>query len=114
MSIATAQEHMSLFRSKLASILIHWKTNIAQTTPRSEQSNEVGDDSDCVEIFSSPDNEKKFTSKKRIDDSQQSKPSSNQAKYQSLMSVLSRMGKNELISGLCNYIKSIDCAETSQ
>uniref|UniRef100_A0A0E0A840 Ubiquitin-like protease family profile domain-containing protein n=1 Tax=Oryza glumipatula TaxID=40148 RepID=A0A0E0A840_9ORYZ len=100
--------------SKLASILIRWKTNTAQTTPRSEQSNEVRDDSDCVEIFSSPDNEKKFTSKKRIDDSQESKPSSNQAKYQSLMSVLSRMGKNELISGLCNYIKSIDCAETSQ
>uniref|UniRef100_A0A0E0LN63 Ubiquitin-like protease family profile domain-containing protein n=1 Tax=Oryza punctata TaxID=4537 RepID=A0A0E0LN63_ORYPU len=98
----------------LASILIRWKTNTAQITPKSEQNDDIGDDSDCVEILSSTDNEKKFTSKRHIDDSQESKPSCNQTKYQSLMSILSRMGVNELISGLCNYIKSIDCAQTLQ
>uniref|UniRef100_A0A0E0KSY4 Ubiquitin-like protease family profile domain-containing protein n=1 Tax=Oryza punctata TaxID=4537 RepID=A0A0E0KSY4_ORYPU len=74
------QEHMTLFRSNLVSILIH--------------------------------NENKFTSKRHIDNSEESKPSYNQTKYQSLMSVLSKMEVSELISGLCNYIKSIDCAQT--
>uniref|UniRef100_A0A0E0LW18 Ubiquitin-like protease family profile domain-containing protein n=1 Tax=Oryza punctata TaxID=4537 RepID=A0A0E0LW18_ORYPU len=53
------QEHMTLFRSKLASILIRWKTNTAQTTPKSEQSDVIGDNSDCVKIFSSMDNKKR-------------------------------------------------------
>uniref|UniRef100_A0A0E0KQP9 Uncharacterized protein n=1 Tax=Oryza punctata TaxID=4537 RepID=A0A0E0KQP9_ORYPU len=105
---------MTLFKSKLANILIRWKTNTVQITTKSEQNDDVGDDSDCVEILSSTDNENKFTSKRHIDDSQESKPSCNQTKYQSLMSILSRMGVNELISGLCNYIKSIDCAQTLQ
>lgn len=33
-------------------------------------------------------------------------------KYQSLISVISNMGLHELVGGLCDYIKSINSAET--
>jgi hypothetical protein len=39
-------------------------------------------------------------------------PLSIENKYYSLMSILSKMGIRELVGGLCDYIKSINCPQT--
>jgi hypothetical protein len=39
-------------------------------------------------------------------------PMSVENKYYSLMSILSKMGIRELVCGLCDYIKSINCPHT--
>jgi hypothetical protein len=58
---------------------------------------------DDVTILESPDVEKK---------SKALCPLSIENKYYSLISILSKMGIRELLGGLCDYIKSINCPQT--
>jgi sentrin-specific protease 1 len=76
---------------KLAAILLFWKKNTANANDLIEE-----ESNDVTEI----PNENGL---KRI---------SNETKYESLISILSKMSAQELVGGLCNYIKSINCAET--
>nr|XP_034586732.1 uncharacterized protein LOC117849279 [Setaria viridis] len=85
------QEDINYFRFKLAGILLCWKTNTAQTTPQN------------ISLLGSSDGQKEPKASDSL---------SEETKYQSLMSVLSKISVHELVGGLCDYIKSINCPET--
>uniref|UniRef100_K3YMP3 Ubiquitin-like protease family profile domain-containing protein n=2 Tax=Setaria italica TaxID=4555 RepID=K3YMP3_SETIT len=85
------QEDINHFRFKLAGILLCWKTNTAQTTPQN------------ISLLGSSDGQKEPKASDSL---------SEETKYQSLMSVLSKISVHELVGGLCDYIKSINCPET--
>uniref|UniRef100_K3ZF43 Ubiquitin-like protease family profile domain-containing protein n=1 Tax=Setaria italica TaxID=4555 RepID=K3ZF43_SETIT len=85
------QEDINCFRYKLAGILLCWKTNIAQTSPQN------------ISLLGSSDDQKEPKSSISL---------SEETKYQSLLSVLSKISVNELVGCLCDYIKSINCPET--
>ncbi|RCV44633.1 hypothetical protein SETIT_9G390400v2 [Setaria italica] len=85
------QEDINHFRFKLAGILLCWKTNTAQTTPQN------------ISLLGSSDGQKEPKASDSL---------SKETKYQSLMSVLSKISVHELVGGLCDYIKSINCPET--
>ncbi|KAM0909171.1 hypothetical protein ACQ4PT_014975 [Festuca glaucescens] len=97
------QEIINSFRRKLAAILLCWKTNRAPPTAMFEECDESGGRPDDVIMSDSP-----------FDQNQSNDNNSFSAenKYQSLMSVLSNLSIHELVGGLCNYIKSINSAET--
>ncbi|CAO2168486.1 unnamed protein product [Urochloa humidicola] len=97
------QEDISDFRFKLAGILLGWKTNTAETTPHFEQSHATDVNTNHISILGSSDGQKEH---KTLDSL------SEETKYQSLISVLSKMSEHEFVGGLCDYIKSIDCPET--
>ncbi|RCV21459.1 hypothetical protein SETIT_4G141000v2 [Setaria italica] len=84
-------EDINCFRYKLAGILLCWKTNIAQTTPQN------------ISLLGSSYDQKEPKASDSL---------SEETKYQSLMSVLSKLSENELVGCLCDYIKSINCPET--
>ncbi|RCV21588.1 hypothetical protein SETIT_4G149900v2 [Setaria italica] len=85
------QEDINCFRHKLAGILLCWKTNTAQTTPQN------------MSLLGSSDDQKETKATDSLLE---------ETKYQSLMSILSKISENELVGGLCDYIKSINCPET--
>uniref|UniRef100_K3YMH9 Ubiquitin-like protease family profile domain-containing protein n=1 Tax=Setaria italica TaxID=4555 RepID=K3YMH9_SETIT len=85
------QEDINCFRYKLAGILLCWKTNTAQTTPQN------------MSLLGSSDDQKETKATDSLLE---------ETKYQSLMSILSKISENELVGGLCDYIKSINCPET--
>uniref|UniRef100_K3YYG4 Ubiquitin-like protease family profile domain-containing protein n=1 Tax=Setaria italica TaxID=4555 RepID=K3YYG4_SETIT len=85
------QEDINCFRYKLAGILLCWKTNTAQTTPKN------------ISLLGNSDDQKEPKATDSLLE---------ETKYQSLMSILSKISENELIGGLCDYIKSINCPET--
>ncbi|RCV17616.1 hypothetical protein SETIT_3G234400v2 [Setaria italica] len=91
LSHPVTQEDINCFRYKLAGILLYWKTNIAQTTPQN------------ISLLGSSDDQKEPKSSVSL---------SEETKYQSLLSVLSKISVNELVGCLCDYIKSINCPET--
>ncbi|KQK14897.2 hypothetical protein BRADI_1g19332v3 [Brachypodium distachyon] len=85
------QENIIDFRYKLAAVLLCWNTNTAQ-----------GDPNDVMMFVS-------------LDEKNQPNPLNSlsiEKRYQSLISVVSSMSVHELEGGLCNYIKSINSAET--
>ncbi|PNT76290.1 hypothetical protein BRADI_1g46820v3 [Brachypodium distachyon] len=96
------QEIIIEFRYKLAAILLCWKTNTAQASATIEESDYSEGDPNDVVMFEC------------IDENQSNTLNSvsTEKKYQSLITVLSNMSVHELESGLCNYIKSINSAET--
>ncbi|BAF26410.2 Os10g0388600 [Oryza sativa Japonica Group] len=77
LSRSITQEDITLFRSKLASVLLRWKTNKAVMTT-GEQIEDTKDSDDDVVIL------------------------------------VSKMSKQELISGLLHYIQQINCAEAME
>ncbi|RCV21206.1 hypothetical protein SETIT_4G120000v2 [Setaria italica] len=85
------QEDINCFRYKLAGILLCWKTNTAQTTPKN------------ISLLGSSDDQKEPKATDSLLE---------ETKYQSLMSILSKISENELVGGLCDYIKSINCPKT--
>uniref|UniRef100_K3XRK8 Ubiquitin-like protease family profile domain-containing protein n=1 Tax=Setaria italica TaxID=4555 RepID=K3XRK8_SETIT len=85
------QEDINCFRYKLAGILLCWKTNTTQTTPQN------------MSLLGSSDDQKETKATDSLLE---------ETKYQSLMSILSKISENELVGGLCDYIKSINCPET--
>lgn len=89
---------MSKFRIKLAAVLIRWKSNMAKSTTHAEDVTDTRNISDCEPIDSKVD-------KKAFADSVR-------RKYQSVLHVISLMDKQELVNGICNYIRSIDDANT--
>jgi hypothetical protein len=94
------QEDISHFRFKLAGILLCWKTNTASSTQI--HATEATNSNDVSKL-------------ENLDGQQETKasePLPEETKYESLMLVLSKMSANELIGGLCDYIKSITCAKT--
>ncbi|CAO2165493.1 unnamed protein product [Urochloa humidicola] len=97
------QEDISHFRHKLAGILLCWKTNTAATTPHLKQSH--ASDVNCNDklMLGSLDGQKELKTSDSL---------SVETKYQSLISVLSKISVHELVGGLCDYIKSINCPET--
>ncbi|RCV21780.1 hypothetical protein SETIT_4G164900v2 [Setaria italica] len=84
------QEDIDHFRFKLAGILLCWKTNTTQTTPQN------------ISLLGSSDGQKEPKASDSL---------SEETKYQSLMSVLSKISVHELVGGFCDYIKSINCPE---
>ena len=101
--VRVAQEMITSFRFKLASILLCWKTNTAaMTTIVEESDNDTEGDPDDVQILES------------LDDKKQTKPKiplSVENKYRSLISILSNMSLVELTAELCSFIKSINYTE---
>ncbi|XP_047068132.1 uncharacterized protein LOC124675995 isoform X2 [Lolium rigidum] len=97
------QEIITSFRSKLAAILLCWKTNTAPPTATFEEIDESEGHPDDVIMSDSPFDQNQ---------SKVSNSSSSENKYQSLVSVLSNLSLHELVGGLCNYIKSINSAQT--
>jgi hypothetical protein len=95
------QENINHFRYKLASILLCWKTNTAAMSQSDEQSLAAEDSFNDITILENPEIKKESLHLL-----------SSERKYQSLMSVLSKISGHELVSCLCDYIKSINCAET--
>uniref|UniRef100_K3Y3B1 Ubiquitin-like protease family profile domain-containing protein n=1 Tax=Setaria italica TaxID=4555 RepID=K3Y3B1_SETIT len=85
------QEPMQKDGYKLAGILLCWKTNTAQTTPKN------------ISLLGSSDDQKEPKATDSLLE---------ETKYQSLMSILSKISENELVGGLCDYIKSINCPKT--
>ncbi|RCV22038.1 hypothetical protein SETIT_4G188000v2 [Setaria italica] len=85
------QEDINCFRYKLAGILLCWKTNTAQTTHQN------------MSLLGSSNDQKETKATDSLLE---------ETKYQSLMSILSKINENELVGGLCDYIKSINCPET--
>jgi len=102
-SIITLQENINHFRYKLAGILLCWKTNTAVMIQSDEQSLAAEDSFNDITILENPEIQKEFKSSDLL---------SSETKYQSLMSVLSKISGHELTSCLCDYIKSINCADT--
>ena len=102
-SIITLHENINHFRYKLAGILLCWKTNTAVMIQSDEQSLAAEDSFNDITILENPEIQKEFKSSDLL---------SSETKYQSLMSVLSKISGHELISCLCDYIKSINCADT--
>lgn len=90
--ICTAQENITLSRYKLAGILLCWKTNMAAMITNFEQNHYTEGNPNDVTIMESPDDQKKVKSISNV--------------------FLSKMGIHELVGGLCDYIKSINCPET--
>jgi hypothetical protein len=89
--IATMQEDINHFRFKLAGILLCWKTNTAGTISQN------------ISLSGSSDGQM---------EPKTSDPLSEETKYQSLMSVLSKISVHELVGGLCDYIKFSQVGET--
>ncbi|RCV05006.1 hypothetical protein SETIT_1G047200v2 [Setaria italica] len=85
------QEPMQKDGYKLAGILLCWKTNTAQTTHQN------------MSLLGSSNDQKETKATDSLLE---------ETKYQSLMSILSKINENELVGGLCDYIKSINCPET--
>ncbi|RCV10801.1 hypothetical protein SETIT_2G137600v2 [Setaria italica] len=116
LSHAITQEDISQFRQKLASILFCWKTNTAEMTTKSVQNYGTEENSNDVVILESQDDGMKSKDLESLSihemKSKELESLSDQNKYQSLMSILSTMSEQELLGGLCDYIKSINCAET--
>ncbi|KAF2913386.1 hypothetical protein DAI22_10g080900 [Oryza sativa Japonica Group] len=106
LSRSITQEDITLFRSKLASVLLRWKTNKAVMTT-GEQIEDTKDSDDDVVILGS--HQRKFGSTRDIN-----KTKEVNKKYSSLLSVVSKMSKQELISGLLHYIQQINCAEAME
>jgi hypothetical protein len=101
--IITMQENIEGFRYKLASMLLRWKTNTAAMITSDEQNCPAEDSCNDITILENPKIQKEFRSSDLL---------SSEAKYQSLMSLLSKISGQELINCLCDYIKSINCANT--
>lgn len=97
------QENIILFRYKLAGILLCWKTNTLAMVTNFQENHDNEANPDDVRILESPHVEK---------NSKALSPLSVENKYFSLMSILSKMGICELVGGVCDYIKSINCPET--
>ena len=92
------------FRSKLAAVLLCWKTNTAPATAVLEIDDTESDPIDPNDCIMSD----------RPFDKNQSKELNSltvENKYQSLITVLSNMSLHELVGGLCSYIKSINSTE---
>ncbi|WVZ86587.1 LOW QUALITY PROTEIN: hypothetical protein U9M48_033342, partial [Paspalum notatum var. saurae] len=85
---------------KLAGILLCCKRNTTGEIPKFDPNSVTGERSNDVGDL------------KNLNDQKEFKALSEETKYRSLMSVLSKMSVQELVGGLCNYIKSINCAET--
>uniref|UniRef100_A0A453ETG9 Uncharacterized protein n=1 Tax=Aegilops tauschii subsp. strangulata TaxID=200361 RepID=A0A453ETG9_AEGTS len=100
--VVVAQEIITPFRYKLASILLCWKTNTAAMTTMLEQS-DIEEDPNDVVMLESPEDQNKAKSLNSL---------SFKNKYQSLISVISNMSLHALVGRLCSYIKSIKCMET--
>uniref|UniRef100_A0A0E0B2D9 Ubiquitin-like protease family profile domain-containing protein n=1 Tax=Oryza glumipatula TaxID=40148 RepID=A0A0E0B2D9_9ORYZ len=103
LSRSITQEDITLFRFKLASVSLGWKTNKVVMTI-GEQSEDTKDSDDDVVILGS--HQRKFGSTRDINETKEVNK-----KYSSLLSVVSKMSKQELISGLLHYIQQINCAE---
>lgn len=88
------------------SVLLCWKTNKAVMTTR-EQIEDTKDSDDDVVILGS--HQQKFGSKRDINESKEVNK-----KYSSLLSVVSTMSKQELMSGLLQYIQQMNCAEAME
>ncbi|KXG37225.2 uncharacterized protein LOC8080215 isoform X3 [Sorghum bicolor] len=97
------QESINLFRYKLAGILSCWKSNTAPLLTNFQENLDNKSNPDDVIILESANVEK---------NSKAMCPLSIENKYYSLMSILSKMGIRELVGGLCDYIKSINCPQT--
>jgi hypothetical protein len=95
--IDDAQEIITHFRYKLAAILLCWKNNTAPATAMIEENDDSDGDQDDVIMSDRPFDQNQLCVEN---------------KYQSLMSVLSNLSIHELVGGLCNYIKSINSADT--
>nr|TKW26999.1 hypothetical protein SEVIR_3G228300v2 [Setaria viridis] len=118
LSHAITQEDISQFRLKLAGILLCWKTKTAEMTTKSVQNHGTEKNSNDVVILESQDDGMKSKDLESLSvhemKSKELESLSDQNKYRSLMSTLSTMSVQELLGGLCDYIKSINCAETLQ
>ena len=95
---------ISSFRYKLAAILLCWEKNKAPASTVVEIDDIVVDPNDCM-MSDTPFDKNQLTDLNSL---------SVETKYQSLMSVLSCLSMDELVGGLCNYIKSINSAEALQ
>jgi hypothetical protein len=98
-----AQENITYFRKKLAAVLLCWKNNKAPPTASIEENDFNDGDPDDLIMSDNPFDQNELKDNKSL---------SGENKYQSLMSVLSNMSIHELVGGLCNYIQSINSAET--
>jgi hypothetical protein len=91
-------EIITSFRPNLAAILLCWKNNTAPPTTMIEEN-----DPDDVIMSDKPFDQNQSKDNNSL---------SAENKYQSLMSVLPYLSIHDLVGGLCNYIKSINSAET--
>lgn len=100
--VRDAQEIINSFRYKLAAILLCWKENTAPPTTMLEEIDyNEGDPSEVI-MSDIPFHQNQTKGPNSL---------SVENKYQSLMSVLSKLSLHELLGGLCNYIRSINSAE---
>jgi hypothetical protein len=98
-----AQEIITSFRPKLAAILLCWKNNTAPPITMIKENDGSDGDPDDVIMSDKPFDQNQSKDNKSL---------SVENRYQSLMSVLPYLSIHELVGGLCNYIKSINSAET--
>lgn len=96
------QENINLFRYKLVGILLCWKSNTMELVTNFQENIDNETSPDDVIILEGPDVEKKSKACLLFVEN----------KYYSLISILSKMGIRELLGGLCDYIKSINCLQT--
>jgi hypothetical protein len=85
----------------LAGILYCWKTNTPPLETNLRENNEESNTDDVLLLETADAKKTKALC-----------PMSIENKYYSLISVISKMGMRELLGGLCDYIKSIDCPKT--
>jgi hypothetical protein len=94
---------ITYFRPKLAGILLCWKNNKAPPTTVIEETDDSVGDPDDVIMSDSPFDQNQSNDNNSL---------SIENKYQSLISVLSTLSTHQLIDGVCNYIKSINSADS--